>query len=72
MDIFIYKSAIIWIIILQYSENDDSESELLGFRPLQESQQPRDDDNVEEDPSGVHSDTGSHTGEILITYGVAH
>ena len=57
---------------MEYSENDDSESELLGSRPLQESQQPRDDDNVEEDPSRVNSDTGSRTGEILITYGVAH
>ena len=57
---------------MEYSENDDSESELLGSRPLQESQQPRDDDNVEEDPSRVNSDTGSRTGEILITYGVAY
>ena len=40
---------------------------------LYKSQQPRDDDdNVEEDPSRVNSDTGSRTGEILITYGVAH
>ena len=50
---------------MEYSENEESESELLGPRPLQESQQT--DEDAVDDPPPVHqtdSHTGSRRGEV--------